>query len=44
MDSNFIKDFIRQDLQDLSGFFFIISSFLKKLEKINPLSEEAITS
>jgi hypothetical protein len=31
------KNNFRQDLQDFTGFYFIISSFRKKLEIFNPL-------
>jgi len=37
MDSYLIKEKFRQDL---TGFYFNISSFLKKLEIYNPLSAE----
>ena len=36
------KELFRQDLQDFTGFYFNISSFLKKLEIYNPLSAEKI--
>ena len=31
---------IRQDLQDLSGYFFVFNNFQKKLLKANPPSVE----
>jgi hypothetical protein len=40
MDSYFIKKQIRQDLQDFTGFYYNISSFLKKLEIFNPPAAE----
>ena len=43
MDSYLMKELFRQDLQDLTGFYFFISSFLKKLEILNPLSAEIHT-
>ena len=41
MDSYFINELLRQDLQDLKVFFFI--TFLKKVIKYNPLSAEKIS-
>jgi hypothetical protein len=41
MDSYLIKKLFRQDLQDFTGFYFIISSFLKKLEILNPPAAES---
>ncbi len=42
MDSFLSNESIRQDLQEMSGFYFINSSFLKKLEISNPLSAEIL--